>query len=55
MMFYALAEFFLFLLHLMNVNSTSSRRDLSEFVGCLVVSSGDVDELEAVEFVLESV
>ena len=32
----------------------SSRRDLSEFIGCFVVASCDVDELEAVEFVLES-
>jgi len=31
----------------------SSRGDLSEFVGRLVVLSGDVDELEAVELVLE--
>jgi len=27
--------------------------DLGEFVGCLVVASGDVDELETVELVLE--
>ena len=27
--------------------------DLGEFVGCLVVASGDVDELEAMELVLE--
>ena len=32
----------------------SSRRDLGEFVGHLVVASGDVDELEAMELVLES-
>ena len=32
----------------------SSRRDLGEFVGRLVVASGDVDELEAMELVLES-
>jgi len=31
-----------------------SGRDLSEFVGCLVVASGDVDEFEAVELILES-
>ena len=32
----------------------SSRGDLGEFVGRLVVASGDVDELEAMELVLES-
>ena len=32
----------------------SGRRDLGEFVGCLVVASGDMDELEAMELVLES-
>ena len=31
----------------------SSRCDLSEFIGRLVVASGDVDKLKAVEFVLE--
>ena len=31
----------------------SSRGDLGEFVGRLVVASSDVDELEAVELVLE--
>ena len=30
------------------------RCDFSEFVGCLVVASGDVDEFEAVELVVES-
>jgi len=35
-------------------NRASSRRDLSEFVGRLIVASGDVDELEAVELILES-
>jgi len=31
----------------------SSGRDLSEFVGYLVVASSDVDEFEAVELILE--
>ena len=32
----------------------SSRRDLGEFVSCLVVASGDVDKFKAMELVLES-
>ena len=35
-------------------DSASSRCDLSKLIGRLVVTSGGVDELEAVEFVLES-
>ena len=35
------------------VLASVNRGDLGEFVGCLVVASGDVDELEAVELFLE--
>ena len=32
----------------------SSRRDLGEFIGRLIIASGDVDEFEAMELVLET-